>query len=354
MQAWPARSAPRRSRPLPGAGDRQPRAAQPMPGSDGQGAGYWHGRAPGEAASCARGGDGGVARVRGAPPIEPISSARPRRNGRRRDGPRPGTAPAAGQRQPAAAERRHRSDALAAGSRHARRGRPRQGTGIRTTGQVPLWEHRRRQAEARHSRVCRRSASGKDAGAPRSTSQVGSYVKPGPWLAAYARTHVGLVRASDWFSKISQETQNPGDDLFSRKAALSVSSALESLTSVFGMGTGVASPLESPGFSASGCVSAAGRRARTVPCAGRRLMRSPISEFCHGSIAIPATDPWSVAEEVKPSTVSTAQLHPSPDFDMRPIKQVVSLRSYPVDPVGNLISRRASHLDAFSAYPDRT
>jgi hypothetical protein len=46
--------------------------------------------------------------------------------------------------------------------------------------------------------------------------------------------------------------QNPGDDLFSRKAALSVSSALESLTSVFGMGTGVASPLESPGLSASG------------------------------------------------------------------------------------------------------
>src|SRR4029450_4944491 len=40
----------------------------------------------------------------------------------------------------------------------------------------------------------------------------------------------------------------PGDDLFSRKAALSVSSALESLTAVFGMGTGVASPLESPGF----------------------------------------------------------------------------------------------------------
>ena len=68
----------------------------------------------------------------------------------------------------------------------------------------------------------------------------------------------------------------------------------------------------------------------------------------------PATDPWSGAEEVKPSTVSTAQLHPSPDFHMRPIKQVVSLRSYPVDPVGNLISRRASHLDAFSAYPNRT
>ena len=35
-------------------------------------------------------------------------------------------------------------------------------------------------------------------------------------------------------------TKNPGDDLFSRKAALSVSSALESLTSVFGMGMGAA------------------------------------------------------------------------------------------------------------------
>ena len=68
----------------------------------------------------------------------------------------------------------------------------------------------------------------------------------------------------------------------------------------------------------------------------------------------PATDAWSVAEEVKPSTISTAQLHPSPDFHMLPIKQVVYLRSYPVDPVGNLILRRASHLDAFSAYPDRT
>ena len=66
------------------------------------------------------------------------------------------------------------------------------------------------------------------------------------------------------------------------------------------------------------------------------------------------TDPWSVLKEVKPSTISTAQLRPSPNFHMPPIKQVVSLRSYPVDPVGNLILRRASHLDAFSAYPDRT
>ena len=43
------------------------------------------------------------------------------------------------------------------------------------------------------------------------------------------------------------QRKDPGDGLFSREATLSVSSALESLTSVFGMGTGVASPLESPG-----------------------------------------------------------------------------------------------------------
>ena len=100
-------------------------------------------------------------------------------------------------------------------------------------------------------------------------------------------------------------------------------------------------------------VSAAARRAvaMTARGAGMDLRSRVVSGSDHDP---PATDPWSVAEEVKPSTVSTAQLHPSPDFHMRPIKQVVSLRSYPVDPVGNLISRRASHLDAFSAYPDRT
>ena len=43
-----------------------------------------------------------------------------------------------------------------------------------------------------------------------------------------------------------------------------------------------------------------------------------------------SSDPGSEAEVVKPSTISTAQLHPSPDFHMRPIKQVVYLRSYPV------------------------
>jgi hypothetical protein len=40
----------------------------------------------------------------------------------------------------------------------------------------------------------------------------------------------------------------PGDDLLSQDPAVQVPSALESLTSVFGMGTGVASPLLSPDY----------------------------------------------------------------------------------------------------------
>ena len=42
----------------------------------------------------------------------------------------------------------------------------------------------------------------------------------------------------------------PSDDLLSQGRWPQLPSALESLTSVFGMGTGVASPLESPGFHA--------------------------------------------------------------------------------------------------------
>ena len=94
---------------------------------------------------------------------------------------------------------------------------------------------------------------------------------------------------------------------------------------------------------------------RSLARARHRSKSSSSNESClEDRLDSQPTDPWSVAEEVKPSTVSTAQLHPSPDFHMRPIKQVVSLRSYSVDPMGNLILRRASHLDAFSAYPDRT
>jgi len=38
---------------------------------------------------------------------------------------------------------------------------------------------------------------------------------------------------------------------------------------------------------------------------------------------------------------------------LRPINLVVYQGPYPVNPVGDLILESASHLDAFSAYPNR-
>ena len=58
-------------------------------------------------------------------------------------------------------------------------------------------------------------------------------------------------------------------------------------------------------------------------------------------------------EHRKPSTFSTGQLHALPRLHPPPIKLVVSQRSYLVKPMGNLVSGKASRLDAFSGYPNR-
>jgi hypothetical protein len=54
-----------------------------------------------------------------------------------------------------------------------------------------------------------------------------------------------------------------------------------------------------------------------------------------------------------PRPISTGQLSGSLHVHIRPINVVVYYGPYQVDPVGDLILRRASHLDAFSAYPFR-
>ena len=87
------------------------------------------------------------------------------------------------------------------------------------------------------------------------------------------------------------------------------------------------------------------------PCRGATFRRADAVKSSGPCWQLPLV---GLLKKVKPSTISTAQLHLLPSFHMPPIKQVISLRSYPVDPVGNLISRLASHLDAFSAYPNRT
>ena len=55
----------------------------------------------------------------------------------------------------------------------------------------------------------------------------------------------------------------------------------------------------------------------------------------------------------KPSIISTGLLKPLLTFHLRPIQQVVSLRSYTF-PSRELILKRVSHLDAFSGYLFRT
>ena len=64
----------------------------------------------------------------------------------------------------------------------------------------------------------------------------------------------------------------------------------------------------------------------------------------------------SEREHRKPSPrpISTGRLNTLPCLHLRPINLVVCEGPYRVIPVGDLILGRASHLDAFSAYPCRT
>ncbi len=160
------------------------------------------------------------------------------------------------------AARRHRSGAPDAGTNSARRHPLRPGTGRSRGCPGPWIRGRAGQREAGRLRApgrrraatraaLRRARSWpEDNGGSRSVPSVADQMVPAVNGSACRRRSEPCPR----------KRKNPGDDLFSRKAALSVSSALESLTSVFGMGTGMASPLESPGFVASGR-SAAGRAA---------------------------------------------------------------------------------------------
>ena len=56
---------------------------------------------------------------------------------------------------------------------------------------------------------------------------------------------------------------------------------------------------------------------------------------------------------IKPLTVSTAQLRAFQPVHSRPINLVVYQGSYSLKGMGELISRTASRLDAFSGYPFR-
>ena len=116
-----------------------------------------------------------------------------------------------------------------------------------------------------------------------------------------------------------------GGDLLSQGATPQVPSALAGLTSVFGMGTGVTPPLWPP----------------------EHLLSTRAKAHLEPSIASTSViDP-------SPRPISTGQLNTLLCLHFRPIDVVVYHGPYLVNPVGNLILERASHLDAFSAYPFR-
>src|SRR5205809_637213 len=97
------------------------------------------------------------------------------------------------------------------------------------------------------------------------------------------------------------------------------------------------------------------------PREGPSLRRAPSSwrTLCTEGLDPPARvldEPDSEREqsESSPRPISTGRLNTLPCLHLRPINLVVCEGPYLVDPVGDLILGRASHLDAFSAYPCRT
>src|SRR5256886_12601501 len=87
-------------------------------------------------------------------------------------------------------------------------------------------------------------------------------------------------------------------------------------------------------------------------------MAEPPREACEGASSgpKPRDSERDSEREQKPSPrpISTGRLNTSPCLHLRPINLVVCEGPYRVNPVGDLILGRASHLDAFSAYLCRT
>ena len=117
-----------------------------------------------------------------------------------------------------------------------------------------------------------------------------------------------------------------GGDLLSRAVARQVPSALRGLTALFGMGRGVSLSL-----------SRHRKSARRPPW----TLKTALGHWAE------AKNPSS------PRRISTGLLIALLRLHSRPINLVVYQASYSLKGMGELISRLASRLDAFSAYPCR-
>ena len=141
-----------------------------------------------------------------------------------------------------------------------------------------------------------------------------------------------------------------GNFLLSQEAALQVPSADTRLTAGFGMFPGIPTLLWSPTsllffYSLTGdCPFTELSPFFPTICSFFSQVLSP--EFPPEDFPVPYTTQ-------KPSIISTGLLNTLLYFHLRPIQQVVSLRSYTFQS-RELISKRVSHLDAFSGYLFRT
>ena len=122
-------------------------------------------------------------------------------------------------------------------------------------------------------------------------------------------------------------TERTGGDLLSQAREGQVPSALWGLTALFGMGRGVSPSL----------------------CATGDFAKPPPVELEN------RTKPKDEGKNnpSSPRPISTGQLSTSLRLHRRPINLVVYQGSYSLKGMGELISRTASRLDAFSGYPFR-
>jgi hypothetical protein len=177
---------------------------------------------------------------------------------------------------------------------------------------------------------CRRRPA---AGRPRPVrrGRAGSVVVHGAHLAGTggnAHAGTGDARTRRSAARWRRFVKSLGGDLLSHPASQAVPSALEGLTSGFGMGPGVSPPLWPPkrsGASGTPETSRTTQRARAteVSCQVLGLLVPVSSTHCCAST----------------SGLSTRSSSRGP---------------YQVNPAGDLILERASRLYAFSAYPFRT
>ena len=126
-----------------------------------------------------------------------------------------------------------------------------------------------------------------------------------------------------------------GGVLLSHPVTRAVPSALKGLASGFGMGPGVSPSLLCRRNSMELLVYLC--LLDRVPTVTREPHSGRVNTL------------WS-----SPRPISTGQLHALPHFHFRPINPLIWRGPYQVDPVGDLILKRASRLDAFSGYPFRT